>query len=214
LSSLPRLKATALVLTLLITLLGTLFTPILFGFLLGTGASIDLAVISLILKLFILVLLPLVLGQTLRRLILKNPPGFLKHIPSVCVILAVWLAAQGNAGALRELPIYAWLCFLLLSASLHVSWFGMIWIYAEKRGIHRRNRTAMALVGSQKTLPFAITILTVAFASTGVAELLPVAISMVVIFHLTQILMDSWIAPRLVETGAEIVETFFDEDDQ
>ncbi|MEM6885066.1 MAG: bile acid:sodium symporter [Verrucomicrobiota bacterium] len=195
----------ALVLTLLITLLGTLVTPVLFGFLLGAGVSFDLAVTALILKLFTLVLLPLVIGQLLRQLILKNPPGFLKHVPSVCVILAVWLAAQGNSEALRALPVYAWICFLALSALLHSGWFAALWFYADQRGIHRRNQTAMAMVGSQKTLPFAITILTVAFASVEMAALLPVAISFVVIFHLTQILTDSLLAPRLVKT--QFIET-------
>ncbi len=190
----------ALVLTLLLTLMGTLLTPLLFGFLLGTGVSIDLEVTSLIIKLCLLVLLPLVLGQVIRKLILKKPPAFLKHVPSVCVILAVWLAAQGNSNALRELPIYAWLCFVILSFMLHVSWLAAIWFYAEKRDIHRRNQAAMALVGSQKTLPFALTILTVAFAAAPVAELLPVAVSFVVIFHLTQILTDSLLAPHLIET--------------
>lgn len=200
----------ALVLTLLLTLTGTLLTPVWFGFLLGTGAAIDLAVSSLMLKLFTLVLVPLTMGQIIRQLILKNPPGFLKHVPSVCVILAVWLAAQGNADGLRELPLYAWICFLWISVMLHSGWFYLIWSYARKRNIHRRNQIAMAFAGSQKTLPFAITILTVAFTSTSISDALPVAISFVVIFHLSQILIDSIIAPRLIET--EAIDTYFDDE--
>ncbi|MEM1159282.1 MAG: bile acid:sodium symporter [Verrucomicrobiota bacterium] len=190
----------ALVLTLLITLLGTLLTPMLFSLLLGVGSSLDLAESALIQQLFALVLLPLVTGQLLRLLIVKNPPAFLKHVPSICVILTVWLAAQGHAEALRALPAYAWICFLLLSLVLHVGWFAILWFYAEKRGIHRRIQTAMAMVGSQKTLPFAVTILTHALASNEMAERLSIAIAFAVVFHLTQILTDSLLAPRLVET--------------
>jgi len=126
----------ALVLTLLITLLGTLLSPMLFGFLLGTGVAIDLAISSMILKLFQLVLIPLVLGQFIRQFLLKRPPAFLKHVPSVCVILAVWLAAQGSSQSLRELPFYAWVCFIIISALLHTTWFSLIWAYCSKRGIH------------------------------------------------------------------------------
>jgi predicted Na+-dependent transporter len=189
----------ALVLTLVLTLMGTLLTPILFGLLLGTSVAIDLAVGSMILKLCLLVLVPLVLGQLVRKFILRRPPSYLKHLPSICVILTVWLAAQGNSSALRELPWYAWICFALISLSLHICWFGLIWIFAEKNGIHRRNQTAMALIGSQKTLPFAITVLTIALSSGSIADSLPVAISFVVIFHLTQVLTDSLLAPRLAQ---------------
>lgn len=189
----------ALVLTLVLTLGGTLLTPLWFGWILQSGAEIDLAIIPLILKLFFLVLIPLSCGQLVKIYLVRRPPEFLKHVPSLCVILLVWMAAQSHAEELRALGFWSWLAFPWISFFIHLLWFATIWWIAGFLKVHPRNRSAMAIVGSQKTLPLAVTILTVSFIGSPVAAFLPTAIGFVVIFHLTQILVDSVLANRMAQ---------------
>lgn len=189
----------ALLLTLTLTLIGSLISPALFGLLLGVGVSISLPITSLVIKLFILVLIPLALGQFARKVFFRNPPEYLKHLPSICVILTVWLATHTNTESLTKLPWYAWIAFPSFSLTLHGLWFAALWQFGKIAELHYRIRIALSIVGSQKTLPLALTLLTAGFAGSPLAGELSAAIAFVVVFHLTQILLDSILAPYLAE---------------
>ncbi len=187
----------AVLLTLALLLGGTLITPLWFGLLVGVGTDLSMPIGGMFIKFSGLVVAPLLLGQLIRRTLLSRPPDYLKHLPSLAIILLVGLVAFQHSDPLRSLSIWNWIIFFGIALLLHTSWMALCWLLSSRSGHHPRNRTALVLVGSQKTLPLALSLITMAFATGQGAEWLSVAISYAVIHHLSQTILDSLLLPAL-----------------
>jgi len=187
----------AIILTLSLTLVGVLISPLLLGLLIGTSFSESFEVSTVVLRLFALVVVPLVIGQLLRMKFFPKPAASLRHICSACIALMVWITAQSHSSELRDLGWTAWLGFPLLALFCHGLWFSAVWVTGTRLKLHYRNQIACAIVGSQKTLPLAVALLTLTAGSGLDAEFYSAAIGFIVLFHLVQILADSVIGPTL-----------------
>ena len=183
--------ATALILALGLNLVGILTIPLNLHWTLGATVRLDTG--GLLLKLLLLVLLPAVIGQTLKR---RRPfwalqqERFIRTVPVVALGIIVYLSCSSQADRLRELTLSHLGSLLLPSVTVH-----LILLFAGYMGaryffrLHESSCRSLAIVCSQKTLPIAIAVWSIAFA-----QAYPLAVIPALIFHPSQILCDGVLA--------------------
>jgi predicted Na+-dependent transporter len=184
-------SATALILAVGINLLAILTIPINLNWSLGALVRLDAA--GLFLKLIFLVLVPAVVGQVVRR---QKPDWAEKEQrlrrngPIIALGIIVYLSCSSQVDRLRDLTLGYLGSLLLPSVTVHL--ILLVIGYIGARYLLRIQEPAcrsLAIVCSQKTLPIAIAVWSIAFA-----EVYPLAVIPALIFHPSQILCDGILA--------------------
>jgi predicted Na+-dependent transporter len=183
--------ATALILAVGLNLLGILTIPLNLQWSLGAVVRLDTG--GLLLKLVLLVLIPAVIGQAIKRL----QPGwalqqesFFRTAPIVALGIIVYLSCSSQADRLRELTPSHFGSLLFPSVVVHL--FLLAAGYTGARYLFRLQEPAcrsLAIVCSQKTLPIAIAVWSIAFA-----QVYPLAVLPALVFHPSQIFCDGVLA--------------------
>ena len=182
---------TALMLAVGINLLSILTIPINLNW--SLGAVVRLDTIGLLLKLVLLVLLPALGGQLIRRWKpnwARNQISFIQNGPVIALGIIVYLSCASQADRLRELTLYHLGSLLVPSLAVHliliaVGYLGARYLFR----IQEPGCRALAIVCSQKTLPIAIATWSIAFA-----QIYPLAVLPALIFHPSQIFSDGLLA--------------------
>lgn len=186
--------AIALLVTILTNGLCFLITPLWLSFLVGSTVGLDTR--RLILDLVICALLPIALGQGLRRL--PGPGAFAdRHQLRISFCAQICILGVVFGSALRAGPQFAtsWqsqgistLIGLVLSMSgLHLAALALAWWGGKSVGLSQEDRLAAAFSGSQKTLPIGV-YLASRMAAQGASGLV---IFPVLIYHVAQLFIDS-----------------------
>lgn len=181
----------AMLLTILLNLAGIFTIPFVLGLTLELGGEVAVSPWPLLARLLTVVLLPFVLGALLRRLLRRPAPGWVRYVPSACIIVTVWMSMSASSATLFELTAGAFALVVLGALLVHGSL--LLLCAAGGRGLRLAagERIALLFVVSQKTLPVAIGVLTALNA--------PIAGALVVciVFHFLQLMLDALIAARL-----------------
>ncbi len=183
---------------LLITIAGNVlcvFTiPFTLNLLVGsTGQSVRLPWLEMMSKLALLILLPLTVGMALRRPLLPSlarlplKPSHLNRL-LILVILFIGLS-KGRSSILANGVQVVWA--VGFSVVLHVLKAGGLWGCLARLGWGAGRRESVFFMGIQKTLPQAIWLQTAYFPEHGMA------LVFCVIYHITQLVIDSWWVGRL-----------------
>ena len=182
----------------------------------GTSQSASLDAGYLAQRLVLVVLLPTLLGQALRlpkkasEFAAKNktPIGV---VAQSCILLLVFLSALGggvqlqkaNIGTQLTAVLLVWACCVVMHVvALAVAWFG-----GGLFGFERKDRIAASFAGSQKTLPIGVYLATDpevfggAAVAAGVA--VPFAVFPMLMFHASQLFVDTIVADRLAQAPTE-----------
>lgn len=183
--------ATALILAVGLNLLGILTIPLNLQWALGAVVRLNAA--GLLLNLVLLVLIPAVAGQTIKKI----RPGwsahqerFIRSVPVVALGIIVYLSCSSQADRLKDLTPSHLGSLLLPSVGVHLLLLAAG--YTGARYFFRLQETAcrsLAIVCSQKTLPIAIAVWSIAFA-----EAYPLAVLPALVFHPSQIFCDALLA--------------------
>lgn len=179
-------------------LLGVAATPAMA--LLLTGISLHVSFASVLLKLGELVLLPLLVGQLLRRGIGEERANRLTpwtaRLSMLCLLGICWHAfSDGFHRGLPQLPsgALAWLVLAVLGGhivAMAVAWWlgGRAWMRLDPRG-----RVALTIVATQKTIALGVPMLSVMFAGDPRLALFTLPL---LLWHPIQMLVASVLAPR------------------
>jgi sodium/bile acid cotransporter 7 len=169
-----------------------LITPALLVWLIGRSVKIDLW--GLASSLFVLVLVPIAIGQTLRlskqfAVAVNRRKVLLSTLCQVGILSMVMLGAvqMGNRLASTSAAVTSLASILLvvaLTLFAHVTTLVLAWYLAEVTGVQRPQRIAVALSGSQKTLMIGLKL-----AMDCGVSILPM-----VIYHVGQLIVDAFIA--------------------
>ena len=181
----------AMLLTILLNLAGIFTVPFMLDLTLEAGAEVAVAPWPLLWRLLGLVLLPFVIGGVLRRLIARKAPGWVRYVPSSCIILTVWMSMSASRATLLELTLGALVLIAVGSLLVHGGLLGVCAAAGRGLKLAAGERIALLFVVSQKTLPVAIGVLT--------ALNVPIASALVVciVFHFLQLMVDALLAARL-----------------
>lgn len=200
--------AVSLLVTLATNTLCVFVTP--FWLKLSTSQTVSLDLTSMTLKLMLVVLLPTLIGQLLRlnaRLgdfatRRKIPIGVLAQGLILLLVCAAAIKAGAQLGKSSQ-AIDGWGLILvgLCCVGLHLTAAGTAWIGGGWLGFELPDRKAIVFAGSQKTLPIGVLLATDAamFGNAGV----PFAIFPMLIYHASQLLIDTNLAQRLAALKEE-----------
>lgn len=191
--------ASAIILAVGLNLISVLTIPLNMGWLLDQSVQIDTW--GLLFKLVGLVLVPALLGHGLGR---AWPGGVtylstvLKYTPVVGIATLVYMSVSANNEALLSMDPDVFLVLLAASLSVHLLLLVLGYGVARKPfGLPPRSARALAIVCSQKTLPLAVAVWTLALA-----EHHPLSLLAAIVFHPTQVVVDGIIAAWWVKRKA------------
>lgn len=179
----------ALIFTLLSSSLTVVLTPLVLQ--LSIGASVEIPLGQMILEMLLVVVMPVALGQALRRFLWDKAKPLLRGIRLVPQMIIVVFVYSGFSVATGQINSNAdvVLRIVVISALLHailLAWnFGVSVLLRMDRG----TGTALVFCGSQKTLPNGIYLWQHFFADNPIGAL-PLAL-----YHLIQLIADSLLVP-------------------
>lgn len=210
--------AVSLLTTLVTNTLCFAITP--FWLHMATTKDVGLDSAELMQRLLVVVLVPTLLGQFVRLLkpaaefATENKPK-LGVVAQSCILILVFRSGCMGGVQLQKADIgtqVAGLIVVWLSCiALHVAALGIAYGGGGLFGFTRRDRIATAFAGSQKTLPIGVYLATdpSAFGGIDVVDGLPVpfAVFPMLMFHASQLFIDTIIADRFAKSGAAIQAT-------
>ncbi|MEJ2431105.1 MAG: bile acid:sodium symporter, partial [Deltaproteobacteria bacterium] len=196
--------ATAIILAVGLNLLGIVTIPLNLKW--SLGAVVRLDAVGLLVNLVLLVLTPAVIGQTIKKVQPEwtgRQQRFIRTVPLLALGIIVYLSCASQADRLRELTLNNLGSLLLPSLAVHLSL--LVAGYTGARHLFRLQEPAcrsLAIVCSQKTLPIAIAVWSIAFA-----QAYPLAVLPALIFHPSQIFCDGLLATLWIKrNGQKIVQ--------
>lgn len=186
----------ALMLTVLLNVIGVFLIPFTIRFCLETGGGISISAWPIFKKILLLVVFPLVAGMLVQKPLKQRSHVVLDYLPSLGVILFVWMAVSchserlgGLSGAfLGTLIVATLLIHALLMVAAGLSRYPL--------RLARPETIAILFAASQKTLPIAMTVL-VLMEEQLADGLMGMATATCVTFHFMQIITDSILAATM-----------------
>ncbi|MCP3967459.1 MAG: bile acid:sodium symporter [Lentisphaerae bacterium] len=181
--------AASLFLTVLLNLTSIFSLPIVIPLAIGSTGEVSISGTRLLFKLLLIVLFPFCVGVFLKKRF-KRDYSWVSYVPIICVLFTVSAAFSASRDLLfkifRQLPI-----LVLAAAAIHLTLMLFAWITARCLRFDKGNTTAFSFTVSQKTMPIAIGVLST--LQGHIAE----AFAVCLIFHMTQLFVDSMIAAAL-----------------
>ena len=181
----------ALIFTLLSSSLTVVLTPLVLQ--LSIGASVEIPLGQMIFKMLLVVVMPVALGQALRRFLWAKAKPLLKGIrlvPQLIILVFVYSGFSVATGQINGNADIV-LRIVVLSSLLHailLAWnFGVSILLRMDSG----TGTALVFCGSQKTLPNGIYLWQNFFGDNPIGAL-PLAL-----YHLIQLIADTLLVPFL-----------------
>jgi len=189
----------ALVLTVMLTVVGVVTTPLMVGLCLSFGTELELSYWDLLMKLVFLVMIPLAIGYAAKKLIRREGGSLFSYIASSGVILFVWIVVSQSSDDLMQLGLGELLVIITLCLGVHLILLGLGLAAGRLIRADGPSTLSLGLCTGQKTLPVAMTVL-LAIENSGVAPALVAEAAVIcVMFHLLQIIGDSILAPWLAK---------------
>ncbi len=192
--------AVSLMTTLVTNLACVVITPLWLGAYFGLATGFDAW--QLVRQLAVCVVLPTVLGQAAQipavaQAIIRRQRARISTIAQFFVLLLVSVAATNAGRVLARQSTWPSLSASLLMVAgcilLHVAAVAIGWYGGQGLRLTRADRIAVAIAGSQKTLPVGLMIVT-SPELTGAAA--PFLTFPLVVYHAVQLLIDAWLAER------------------
>ena len=179
----------ALIFTIVLNIFALFTIPIMLSIGLKSIYPIDISPMLLFYNLLLIVFLPFAVGKTIRKLtacFINNK--ILKLIPTLCILLAIWVCMSSSANSIKEIKIIDLLLILISVLIVHGILLFMNYIAGTLFKLDSANVKAMVFVGSQKTLPLAVFVI----STLSLPE--ATALIVCIVFHFIQLFLDSLIA--------------------
>ncbi len=184
----------ALFLTIAINLIGTVTVPFVLAISLQAAGSVDIDQTALLLKMLYLVLLPFVIGKTIRNVsATKKVSPLWSYINSSCVILIVYSSVSSSHDTLLRLTVTDYSLIFIAVTLVHILLLTINFLTGKRLKPNVADNKAMLFVTSQKTLAVALAVLANINFETGSAIIVCLA------FHFFQLFVDSALASFLQE---------------
>jgi sodium/bile acid cotransporter 7 len=178
----------ALFLTISLNLLGIFSLPFILDICLKAAGPIDIDQISLLFKIVSWVLLPFIIGKSVRTISAgEKVSGWWNYLNSSCVILIVYASVSTSKSELTGLGLRDYLIILTGVASVHILLLIINACAGSLLHLPSADKKAMVFVTSQKTMALALTVLASIKYDTGNA------IIVCLMFHFFQLLFDSFL---------------------
>lgn len=182
----------ALFLTITLNLLGIFSMPFVLDLCLKAAGPVDIDQIALLIKMLLSVLLPFIIGKTIRNLRRKQKILPLwSYINSGCVILIVYSSLATSRAAFAGLTPSDYMTILAGVACVHLLLLVITGQAGKTLKLSTADSKAMLFVTSQKTMALALAVLANVNFDTGNA------IIVCLMFHFFQLFVDSFLATAI-----------------
>jgi len=182
----------AIIITIFLNIIAIFVIPTTLHFSLGSLDVSGLSPFDLFIKLSIIVLIPLIIGFCIKKISIKHINNYtISLIPTICVILAIWICMSRSATFLKNISMGSLLIIILSIIIVHFLLLIINYTAGTVFKFKSEDKKALVFVGSQKTLPLA------AFIVISISSNNPVALVVCVLFQILQILIDSIIAAKV-----------------
>lgn len=183
-------------------LLAILVVPLLAVTYLQASQGIDVPILPVFIKLCWIVVLPLVVGQFLRRSFRElsiTASRRLRYLPQLAILYIVYLAFAESVlsgmpdivGTIQLFYVFVMSLALLLLSSWAI-WYSAAWLK-----LSQGERVAVFFTASQKSIATGLPLLTSVFAAAGLpADLVAVVLVPLIVYHPLQLLLGGLILPR------------------
>ncbi len=194
----------------LANVLGIFATPVLCAFLLSASIEADLPLLPLIGKLSLLVLLPLLIGQSIRPFVrewaLRSKQTF-KRLSNSFVLFIVYAAFCGSfsSGIWLQVGTSELAIAFLLSILFLTLFSSIVWLASPLASRRIPERIAAFFCGSQKTLAAGVPMASLIFASNSSGEQatsLGLIILPLICYHSMQLFLAGGLSPWLSKKAA------------
>lgn len=192
--------ALALMLTIITNVLGVFILPFTVPLVISQAQDVSLDPENLLIKLVMTILVPLIVGKILResstwvRKQVANHKVALGLLNNSSLICIVW---QTLSSAQEEVinTAFGTLCLIALAAILlHVAYLIVNFILVRIFRFPHREAAAVLIMGSEKTLPMAVTVIAATGDALGSSGQLTVP---AVLAHIFQVLIDAFLCDYL-----------------
>eukprot|EP00639_Heterosigma_akashiwo_P033278 CAMPEP_0194723624 /NCGR_PEP_ID=MMETSP0296-20130528/14602_1 /TAXON_ID=39354 /ORGANISM="Heterosigma akashiwo, Strain CCMP2393" /LENGTH=298 /DNA_ID=CAMNT_0039627101 /DNA_START=279 /DNA_END=1175 /DNA_ORIENTATION=+ len=199
-------SAQALLLTVATNLLGIVTVPFYLSFVLAAAGNIDISPVPLLQKLLITIFMPIGVGKGLQELsrtqtklkfinfYFKKYKFYFKLLTNVLLAIIVWMGFSKSAASLKATPGLDVFLLVLAAVMLHVAMLafnlGALRALRADR-THPMEYRATLIMASQKTLPFAVSVISFLDESVGEAGLITIPC---ILMHLSQLFVDAYVA--------------------
>jgi sodium/bile acid cotransporter 7 len=188
--------ALALMLTIVTNVLGVFILPFTIPLVISQAQSVSLNPTDLLIKLVMTILIPLIIGKILRessawirKQVAKHKValGLLNNGSLICI---VWLTLSSAQEQVVHTG-FGTLCLIFLAAILlHVVYLIVNYILVKIFRLPHREAAAVLIMGSEKTLPMAVTVIAATGTALGSTGQLTVPC---VLAHISQVLIDAFL---------------------
>lgn len=192
--------ALAVMLTVTTNILAVFLIPFTVQLAINNTENIDLDPVSLLIKLIVTILVPIIIGKTLSSVFSKIAVFVGKHkkalgmINNGALILIVWQTLSSAQSNIVNTPFGTLVLVAIAAILLHVVYLIVNYIFVKLLCMPYKEGTAVLIMASEKTLPMAVTVIAYLPASLGASGELTVPC---VIAHISQVLMDAALAQRM-----------------
>ncbi|CAM9186999.1 unnamed protein product [Chrysoparadoxa australica] len=209
--------ALALLLTVVSNLVGVVSVPYWLKVALsssGDASGVKIDAVGLIVKLVVSVLIPLIIGKAARELVDGMKPWVTSHKPWLSVtsngslVFIVYQTLCRAADDLKSLSAATIFMIIACGIAVHLIYLSINWPMANVvLHLPVREMKAVVLMGSQKTLPLSITIISF-LGVLGTEGFMTIPC---IIGHMSQLFIDSciqtkWAASAAVAAAADVAE--------
>jgi len=184
----------ALALTIFTVLIGSFTAPLAISAILS--ASVPISPWPILFDILLTVLVPTAIGVLARFTFLPRLPSWAALIPSVAVLLIVWVTMSQESEGARSIDPVLILGMIVVAVVGHQILLTLG--FAAGRSMSTEHAMPVLFVSAQKTLPLALTILLILTEQfPGLAAVGAVATITCVLWHFWQVFFDSVISQRL-----------------
>ncbi|XP_065676297.1 uncharacterized protein LOC136092305 [Hydra vulgaris] len=193
--------ALAVMLTIVTNIVGIFTTPLFLKWILTIGSQIKLDVSSLLLNLSLCLLLPILVGKSLRfikfvKTFISNPNCkfclMLCSVTALAIIILIQVSKTSSNGELRKLTLISTLAVIGWTLAMHFIFLLLNGLVSWILRLERKQLKCIVVLASQKTVTIASAILTFIPVEFGDRGLMAIAI---VVGHLSILLFDSFLIP-------------------
>jgi sodium/bile acid cotransporter 7 len=190
----------AILLTVVTNIVGVFTMPFTVSYIFSSTKHLDLHPLSMLWKLMLQTLTPLLFGMSLRQFIPavqkfatqhKKPFGLTQN---TCVLIVVWLMMSAAQSKIVSTPLLDILVVLVLANLVHVVFRVVAALASNLARLPEREWVTIVLMGSQKSLPVSVSVLSALPAlmqpETGIL------IVPCIMAHASQLVIDSMLAVR------------------
>ncbi len=189
---------TAIILMASLNIIGLVSIPLNLSVWLGAESHISewQVLYELITYLFV----PIVLGQVLRRFF-PSLPGKMRranhYLPMLCIAALVYISCSQEVDLFRELKLHDFLHIMAPCLVLHLSMFGIAFLAAKMwLRLGKTSGRSFMLITSIKPMSLSVALWAVTYA-----EHHPLAIFPIIVFYVSQMVVDSFIVSKMVATN-------------